>query len=168
MNKNNTCCFTGYKEFEITEQEIKHRACVSILFAVHNKKITHFICGGVPGFDMIAAEVIMELKRKNKITLEIALPFKGQDKNYPKEQKTRYAEILNKADKVTVLSEADDDSFYALRNKYMVDNSSLVIGLFDGQSTGENLDTLLYAKQWGVGILTINHQKDAEQIFRQI
>ena len=167
MNKENTCCFTGYREFEITEKEIRNRAHVSILFAMHSKGITHFICGGATGFDMIAVEIIMELKKKNNITLEIALPFKEQDKYYSKEQKQRFAQILKNADKITILSETNGRASYAKRNRYMVDNSSLVIGLFDGRQSGANLSMLLYAQQLKTDILTISHQKDAEPVFRQ-
>jgi len=128
--------------------------------------VNHFLCGCALGFDMVAAELIIELKQTKNITLEIVLPFKEQDKHYTKEQKKRYAGIISKADKVTVISEKYGRSSYTKRNRYMVDNSSLVIALYDDNvCKGEILSMLLYAQQKRIEIITISPEKDPKEVY---
>ena len=88
------------------------------------------------GFDMIAAELVLELKKKYSfITLECAIPCKEQDKLWRQEQKERYTNILSQADNVTYVSDRPYfDGCMQKRNKYMVDNSSMLIALFQWQS----------------------------------
>ena len=164
-NKNQTACFTGHRpqklpwgfnEDDIRCIAMKEIAKIEIQNAIINYGINHFISGMALGFDMIAAELVLELKKDYPfITLECAIPCKEQDKLWREQQKERYANILSQADKVTYVSDRPYfDGCMQQRNKYMIDNSSVLIALFNGKSGGTK-QTIDYAKQQGLEILTI-------------
>lgn len=129
----------------------------------------HFICGGALGFDTIAALTILKMREKNEnITLEIAIPFKDQPNAwFNKEDVDRYNEINRLADKVTFVDGLDGyiDEKVAIgrysakklmtRNRYMIDNVSLVVALYDGQKGGTH-NAVNYAKKLDKKILIIN------------
>ena len=58
------------------------------------------------GFDMMAAEAIVSLKRiYPDITLIAAIPFKGQASRFSSYDRKRYDKLLEAADEVIVLSD---------------------------------------------------------------
>ncbi len=156
-NKNQTACFTGHRpqklpwgfnEDSIDCIAMKEIAKIEIQNAIINYGITHFISGMAIGFDMIAAELVLELKKDYPfITLECAIPCKEQDKLWREQQKERYKNILSQANKVTYVS--DKPYYYGCmqkRNRYMIDNSSVLIALFNGKPGGTK-QTVDYAKK---------------------
>ena len=164
-NKNQTACFTGHRpqklpwgfnENDVGCLAMKEITKIEIQNAIINYGITHFISGMAIGFDIIAAELVLELKKDYPfITLECAIPCKEQDKLWRQEQKERYRNILSQADKVTCVSDKPYfDGCMQKRNKYMIDNSSVLIALFNGKAGGTK-QTVDYAKQQGLEILTI-------------
>ena len=81
----------GFNEDSIGCLAMKEIAKIEIQNAIINYGITHFISGMAIGFDMIAAELVLELKKDYPfITLECAIPCKEQDKLWRQEQKERY------------------------------------------------------------------------------
>jgi len=100
-----------------------------------------FYSGGAQGFDQLAFWAVEKVKKSYPVKNVVVVPFKGQENPW-KEQGTfsraDYNLMLNKADKVVVLSE-DNTNYadkYTARNHYMVDKSDAVIGLFNEISGG--------------------------------
>ncbi len=164
--KENTACFTGHRpqklpwgfnENNVSCIAMKEIAKIEIQNAIINYGITHFISGMAIGFDMIAAELVLELKNDYPfITLECAIPCKEQDKLWRKQQKERYKYILSKADKITYVSDRTYfDGCMQKRNNYMIDNSSVLIALFNGKAGGTK-QTVDYAKEKGLKVEIIN------------
>lgn len=134
----------------MNENELQDKLATLIMNAIDNG-YTHFICGGAIGFDMLAAEQILFYKDLMKgvdveITLEIAVPFPEQDKLYSEVDKSRYAFALKNADKTTLVCNSYNRYCYQFRNKYMVNNSTLIISYFDGSASGTK-NTIDYAKK---------------------
>ena len=160
-----TCCFTGHRPQKLPWGFDEDRnGCIAmkeivkleIQNSILNYGITHFISGMALGFDMIAAEIVLELKKNYPfITLECALPCKNQQKYWQKEQKQRYEKNLSQADKITYVSDKlYFDGCMQKRNKYMIDNSSMLIALFNG-SAGGTKQTVVRAKQKKLNVLII-------------
>ena len=80
---------------------------------------------------------------------------KNQEKKWSVEQKARYKRVLSKCDKVIVLQERYTKDCMNKRNKFMVDNCSVVIACFSGYF-GCTKNTIEYAKKVGVKIEIIN------------
>lgn len=110
----------------------------AIYHAVENG-YTHFITGMAEGIDLMAAEIVLELRAaRPEITLECALPYR-------KNGSRKFHEVLNKADAVTIVSDTYHSACMRIRNRYMVDHSDMVLAVFNGSSGGTK-QTIEYAR----------------------
>lgn len=117
---------------------------------------TAFISGMAIGFDMICAETVFDLKKEYpQLKIIGALPCKTQDSKWSDRDRQRYRKLLEKLDKVRcIYDEYIGAECMRERNKYMVDNSSLLIALYNGKRGGTK-STIDYAKAQGIDIVII-------------
>jgi len=158
-----TACFTGHRPPKInSENEAFIRTRLSeVIGMLVGEGCTHFISGMALGVDMLAAEIVLEMRRSNPgITLECAIPCRTQAQRWTREQRARYAAIQSRAQKVTILSESYTPWCMQFRNAYMVDASDCVIAVFDG-SAGGTANTVAYAKKKNRRIVIINPEGGA-------
>ncbi len=159
-----TCCFTGHRPqslpwgFDEEDErcvKMKEQLRGEIVKAIENGYTT-FISGMALGFDIIAAEMVLELKGKYpNIKLIGALPCKTQDKFWKEKDKQRYRKVLGKLDDIRcIYNNYNGKKCMIERNHYMVNNSSLVIALFNGTKGGTKT-TINYAKKQGLKIVTL-------------
>ena len=108
------------------------------------------------GSDILCAKIILELKKKHSnIELECAIPCINQTEKWFGENLKRYQNILSKADKVTYVSSVKYfNGCMMKRNNYMIDNSSLLIAIYNGSPDGTK-QTIEKAKQKGLDIKII-------------
>ena len=128
-----TACFTGHRPQTITylwdessqqALELKSRIKKAIVYLIENKNVKHFISGMALGVDMIAAEIVLDLKKKYpNITLECAIPCETQANRWTVKYRDRYFSIIEKSDKETLLQTHYTADCMPKRNRYMVDNS---------------------------------------------
>lgn len=150
-----TVCFTGYRPQKLPWgfNENDER-CISLkreLYAkielAYSLGFTHFIAGGAMGVDMYAAEAVLMLKKiADDVTLEIAVPYVSFNGNLSYSLRERQDEILLRCDKTSVISQSFSHAAYMERNMYMVDNSALIIAVFDGKRGG-TWNTVEYAQK---------------------
>ena len=174
----NTFCFTGYRPskmpFPIDSNNPEYikfeNKLIDSVFSVANEENITFYTGAAMGFDIIAAEIVLLLKKaKGKeanIKLVCAVPFKNQAEKFPEEWKVRYKNVLENADETVILSDTYYRGCYQRRNEYMVDRSNSVITWFDGQSGG-TLNTLIYAKKTGKRIVNIRPEGVHEYLYSE-
>ena len=95
------CCFTGHRpeKLSLPESEVKAELEKEIRLAIADG-INVFIVGMAPGLDIWAAEVILELREKEELTLKLiaASPHPGFENRWYIEWQKRYASIMSKAD----------------------------------------------------------------------
>lgn len=152
-----TACFTGHRPPKINDGNISfvRGELTRVIGGLIEKGYTAFISGMAQGVDMLAAQAVLDYKRKNpEITLECAVPCRTQAQRWNAADKARYNEILAAADKVTVLGETYTPWCMQQRNMYMVDNSDTVIAVFDG-SRGGTFNTVEYARRKGKELIII-------------
>ena len=124
------------------------------MFSIIEKAIingyTYFISGMALGIDMICAEIVLELKKKYKnVMLECAIPCINQEKKWSSSQQERYKKILASADIVNYVSKCEySGTCMNDRNKYMVENSDVVIAVWNGSPSGTG-NTVKMAKAAG-------------------
>lgn len=111
------------------------------------------ISGMAVGVDTIFAEEVLKLK----IKLIAAIPFKGQEKCWPKKAQDKYWEILNNPLVATVIV---CDGGYAAwkmqkRNEFLVDASNKLIAVWNGTKGGTR-NTINFAKSVNKTIIYIN------------
>ena len=164
LNKETTCCFTGHRPQSLpwgfNEQDerclkMKQQLKVEIVKAIESG-FTTFISGMALGFDMICAETVLELKKLYpQIKLIGAIPCKTQDKLWRERDKRRYRELLKKLNGIRCIYDDYIGSECMLeRNRFMINNSSLVIALYNGRNGGTQ-KTLEYAKKQNIKIVIL-------------
>ncbi len=66
-----------------------------------------------------------------------AVPFLGQESCWPKQTKDKYFDLLSKAESKVIVCEGNYAAWkMQKRNQYMVDNSDILIAVYDGTSGG--------------------------------
>ena len=157
-----TACSTGYRpqkcpwgfnEQDIRCLDMRKRTKAKVENAIQNGYKV-FISGMAIGFDMIFAEIVLELKEKYpQIKLVAALPYRDQYRLWKENQIARYKNLLQQCDDVRCLYERYDDNPKCMleRNDYMLNCSSLVFALFDNKPGGTKY-TVNKAKQKGLKI----------------
>ena len=163
MVKDRTCCFTGHRPekmpFYANGNSYGFRqfqnALTRAVFDAINSGYNHFITGMSRGMDLWAAqEVIAYRKAYPSLTLEAAIPFEGQDALWSEEDRALYASVRGQCDSVVVLSPSHTPNVMHLRNRYMVDRSSMLIAAYDGAAGGTRY-TVEYAKSRGLVIVNL-------------
>lgn len=161
---NKVCCFTGYRpqkcpwKFDENDKryiKVKKQIEKEIKKAILNGYNT-FICGMAIGFDLTCAEIVLKLKNKFKnIILIGALPCKTQSHKWNLFYKEKYNKLINQLDGIRCIHDKYQFNCMQERNKFMIDNSSLCIALFDGKKGGTK-QTIEYAKLKKIKIVYID------------
>lgn len=158
-----TCCFTGhrpsklpwgYREEDLRCLDLK-MDIVQALVDLYQRGYRHFLCGMAEGCDLYFAESLLLLRQVHEdVSLGAAIPFRGQAERWSAEQRTRYHRILDACDSVFLQQEHYAPGCMMARNRYMVNHSSLLLACYNGEAGG-TCNTILYAKEKGLEILTI-------------
>lgn len=118
--------------------------------------LKNFLTGMAEGFDMIATEILVELKKTyNNIKIIAVIPCSGQEKKWKPSQRTRYHKIINQCNDSIILYDSYTKTCMNDRNKYMVEHSSIVIACFNGLPSGTG-NTIRFGKENGCKIKIIN------------
>lgn len=102
------------------------------------------ISGMALGTDQWAAWAAMELD----IPFIAAVPFEGQESKWPEDSKRKFKTLLDAAAEVVVVSPGG----YApekmhIRDRWIVDNSTDLVGVWNGQRYGGTYGTIQYAEK---------------------
>ncbi len=126
--RESTCCFSGHRTIEFTELpkvKVRLREAVEYLIDIG---VTRFIAGGALGFDMLAAQTVLDLKKEYpQIALILAIPCPDQTKGWPAQEMAEYERIRALADEVTVLAPRYHRGCMLRRNDWMIDHSAYLI-----------------------------------------
>lgn len=177
MNKI-TISFTGHRPNKLYGYNYMSDGNKKIMFSIYNKlkELTekydeiHFIEGGALGIDQMSFIICNKLKKdypNKNITIEVAVPFEQQDNNWIDSSKQLYRNQLRLADKITQVDTLDEymikgyiiGKYYPAkmqkRNMYMVDNSDIVLSVWDGSKGGTG-NCVSYAMNSGKKIINLN------------
>lgn len=162
--KEETCCLTGhrpkslpwgYNESKLNCINFK-KDLFSILIGAINYGLKNFLTGMAEGFDMIATETLIDLRKKFKeIKIIAVIPCKDQEIKWSADQQKRYRKILKECDSIFILSKNYTPTCMNDRNKFMVEHSSVVIACYNGKPSGTG-NTIRFAKDNGCKIRIIN------------
>ncbi len=153
--KEKTCCFTGHRQ--IAPEKfiyVKHRL-ISVIDELVIGGITDFCTGGALGFDTVAAQTVLEAKKRyGDIKLHLVLPCPQQADSWSAVNREIYEDIMKSADSVTYMSEHYTRFCMQLRNRQMVEQSSICISYLE-KETGGTAYTVKYAAKQGLKIINI-------------
>lgn len=150
-----TCCFTGHRNILSAEREEIARQLEKTVAELIHAGIERFITGGARGFDTLAAQAVLLLrKRYLDIKLILALPCLSQTRGWNKKDITVYETIKSQADEIVYTSQDYTRGCMHKRNRYMVDNSGLCVCCWI-RDKGGTAYTVHYAERKGLKIINI-------------
>lgn len=174
-NRKTTCCFTGHRSRDLPFGGNLHKQGMKCLVSSLQMLITEaindgyktFISGMSDGVDLICAQLVLEAARSERygqIRLVCALPYAQQYREMVSAlDKYKYSLLLNDCDEKVVVSVAGNRDRYKLRNQFMVDNSSRIIGLLKEKKCGSGtLQTVNMAKRAGLEMKIISADRNPQ------
>ncbi|MCD7734072.1 MAG: DUF1273 domain-containing protein [Clostridiales bacterium] len=155
------CCFTGHRPNRLPWLADPHdhrtQALTDALWrriqASYEGGYTCFLSGMALGVDLICAELVLRLRAETDGAAELipVIPWPGQAERWRQEDRRRYREVLQVCgENLVVVSPSYSRTCYYLRNRYLVEYSAKIIGVYDGSPTGGTHQTLEYARQNGL------------------
>lgn len=156
MAREQTCCFTGHRVIPQEERSVLSQRLTAQVRAQIANGVTDFYAGGALGFDTLAALTVLALKKEfPQIRLLLALPCcaEEQTRSWSEADKRIYELILASSDEKTVLSEHYWPGCMHVRNRYMVDRSSVCI-CYLTKNKGGTASTVAYAQKKGLAIVS--------------
>lgn len=164
FDRERTACFTGHRSqklpWRFDENDRRCKVTKEALRAEIEKAIQRgyrtFLSGMALGFDMICAETVLDLKKQyGDVQIIGALPCKTQDSQWIEKERKRYQKLLKRLDGIRCIYDEYIGAECMLeRNRFMVDNSSLLIALFNGLPGGTK-STIDYAKKQGLEVVIL-------------
>ncbi len=157
IDKNLVCCFSGHRIIPKEKLPLVEAAVEKAVVELVSQGIVFFGSGGAIGFDTIAAETVLRLKKDHsqiRLVMVLPCPPEQQSLKWNDEQKRRYYNILDRADKVRVLSPKYTNGCMLARNRHLVDNSGFLI-CYLREEHGGTFYTVKYAEKRGLKIIRI-------------
>ena len=154
--RQSTCCFTGHRADKLhrSEKEIRKDLKEAITQAIDDGYTT-FITGMAYGVDLWAGELVLEKRRWNrKLKLVAAVPFQGFESRWSDRWRWHYNQVLKKANEAHYICDGYASFAYQKRNEWMVDHSSRVIAVYNGEAGGTR-NTIRYAEKKEVPIVLL-------------
>ncbi|MDE7360874.1 MAG: DUF1273 domain-containing protein [Oscillospiraceae bacterium] len=154
IEKSKVVCFSGHRKLpqDCTELQANlEKAIVELI----ERGVVFFGNGGAVGFDALAATTVLRLKEDYphiRLVMVLPCPPEQQSSRWNDEQKKRYYEILDRADKVRILSPQYTSSCMLDRNRHLVDNSAYLI-CYLREHSGGTFYAVGYAERQGLKIL---------------
>lgn len=151
-----TAAFTGHRWYDSSRKQSMKSSIEANVREAYKNGITNFISGMAIGFDLLAAGVVLSLKREYPdITLTAVVPFKEQASRFNDDDKCIYNKYLSQADKIVIISDVYYARCYLDRDRYMVEHSSMLIACYDGRKKGGTFWTVNYARRTGRKVIDI-------------
>ena len=156
VDRSNVACFSGHRRLPQDCEELRAKLKKNIV-ALIERGVVFFGAGGAWGFDMLAEETVIELKADYphiRLILVLPCPPGQQTLKWSADQRQRYYEILERADKVRILSPQYTRGCMLARNRHLVDNSAYLI-CYRREQRGGTAYTVEYAREQGLEIIQL-------------
>ena len=150
-----TCCFTGHRHISRWEQGRIRKRLEKVLEDLIQQGVRYFGAGGALGFDTLAAQTVLELRKQHpQIRLILVLPCVNQTRGWSEADIQVYEDIKTAADKITYTSQDYTPGCMHKRNRHLVDNSGVCV-CYLKEATGGTAYTVKYAQQQGVPVINL-------------
>lgn len=150
-----TACFTGHRTIPAHQRELLAQRLKEAVEEDISRGYRYFGAGGALGFDTLAAQTVLDLKNTYPhIRLILVLPCPSQAEGWSQEQRQTYEAIKAQADKVVYTSQGYHRGCMHMRNRHLVDHSSLCISYLT-RTTGGTAYTVDYAMAQGLDVVNL-------------
>lgn len=160
-----TCAFSGHRPQKLPWQYDETAAGCVALKAVLAERIAqlaragmvHFLSGMAQGTDIWCAEAVLLLREQNPaVKLHCILPCTTQADKWSAAARRRYDAILDQADSIVRVSRAYHPGCMLERDRFLVDWSSTLLAVYNGEYRGGTAATVRYAQKLGRRVLLIH------------
>ena len=128
------CVFTGHRQLGEDFSVRKLKKQIRLLM---EEGVDIFFNGMALGFDLCAAECVLQLKKNfPSVKLVACVPCYGQEKYFPQQDQKRYVHILKKADEIVTLADHYYNGCMQNRDKYMAEQADVMIAYCHKQEGG--------------------------------
>ena len=140
-----TCSVTGHRKVnnDLDVERLKR----GFLYVIERGYDT-FLTGCAVGFDTICYKILKEIRKEKDIKIIGCIPCLNQDARFSDLQKKEYREMLDNLDEKILISEKYTPACMNIRNKYMVDNSTVTFSYLR-ENYGGTFNTVGMAKKKG-------------------
>lgn len=162
------CAFTGHrpKKFPWGYDETDPR-CLALKKALTEQiaklvdtGYTDFFSGMAEGADTWAALTVLALKKENPaLKLHCVLPCERQADQWSVSARELYFSILEQADDVVYVSREYRKGCMLKRNRYLVDQTTCLLAVYNGEWRGGTAMTVRYARKLGREVIIIEPHK---------
>lgn len=158
--KSSVCCFSGYRPEKMPKDMPEGCAAFTDMLSRLRNAIQkaadngcrHFLSGMSRGFDLWAAEMVLELQIQGLyIDLWAAIAYPGMQQYWEPEWQKRYHTVLSQAARIFPVFDRYQPECYTIRDRFLVEQSSRCICFFDG-TPGGTAYTVAYARRSGLQI----------------
>lgn len=150
--RQNSCCFTGHRAVSGADAAALRPALRAEIGRLAEKGVTEFYAGGARGFDMLAEETVLEMRKTLPVRLHLILPCRDQDTKWPQNLRVRFEAILKAADSVRYITDEYDESCMRLRNDALVEAAACCVCYMQRKSGGTAY-TVNQARRAGLEII---------------
>ena len=146
------CAFTGHRNLAETDfdEQLLRRVVKDLVINGYDR----FLCGMAVGFDLKAAQAVLELKGFYDIQLVACLPCVNQAEKYSAKNKKLYEEILYYCDDFVVMEPEYVRGCMQERDRYLVDNCDVLVSILRKNSGGTHY-TVEYARKQNKKIIEL-------------
>ncbi len=149
-------CFTGHRTICEADLSPLRSALYSTVASLMIEGADRFICGGAMGFDTLAAECVINLrKRFPHVKLNLVLPCRNQTEKWVSgENLLRYKSILGAADSIEYIRDFYSEGCMHERNRRMVGLSDVCVAYLK-RNRGGTAHTFKYAADRGLRLINL-------------
>ncbi|MBQ7923873.1 MAG: DUF1273 family protein [Clostridia bacterium] len=136
-----SCAFTGHRElgFDFSSRLLKKK-----IKELVERGVEIFYCGMASGFDLLAGETVIKLKKKYpQLKLIACIPCVNQEKYYSLEDKERYVKLCKNAEESVILYQTYNKGCMLARDRYMADRAEVLLA-YCKKDTGGTAYTVKY------------------------
>lgn len=150
-----TCCFTGHRVISPAVYPRLRQELEAVVRRLMEEGVRFFGAGGALGFDTLAAETILRLRKSYpQLRLILVLPCRDQTRGWRQEDVARYEAIKRRADKVVYTGEQYTPGCMHRRNRHLVEHSSVCVA-YCTRASGGSAYTVSYARQHGLRVFLL-------------
>ena len=151
-----SAAFTGHRSLPYGRTADIKAALTELIREWHGEGITNYICGMALGFDLIAAECVLQAKRDfNDITLTAVIPFRDQCGMWCWRDRQHYHAVLRQADFSILLSERYYKGCLLVRNDFMLSHAGRIVACYDGRRRGGTFYTCNRARAMNIPVINL-------------
>ena len=159
-----SCCFTGHRLIAGEELPALQERLREEIIRLAGEGIDTFLAGGALGFDTLAAQEVLSLRKTElpEIHLVLVLPCLGQESRWDSESIQLYHSLIRQADETIYTGDVYSEGCMHTRNRYLVNHSSHCLCYLKDTAQGGTAYTVRYAKKQGLEIR--NLAEETEQL----